>query len=120
MSGNLDVDHPRRSDRSMERTTSSNCQPKFTARVRATSFGLNEILERGLFEQHDVHIHYVSSLEGKGDLSDYEALIRQRLQLRLPAEVGGRAFFDRASSRRFGDTFGWSRNARFRQFRATA
>ena len=28
-----------------------------------------------------------SSLESKGDLSDYEALLRERLQLRLPAEV---------------------------------
>ena len=48
---------------------------------------INEVLERGLFEQRDVHINYVSSLEGKGDLSDYESLIDQRLKLRLPAEL---------------------------------
>ena len=48
---------------------------------------INEVLERGLFEQRDVHIDYVSSLAGKGDLSDYKALISQRLQLRIQAEL---------------------------------
>src|SRR4030095_5355338 len=48
---------------------------------------INEVLERGLFEQRAVHIDYVSSLAGKGDLSDYKALISQRLQLRIQAEL---------------------------------
>src|SRR2546423_8976573 len=48
---------------------------------------LIEALERRLFEREEVTIRYVSSLEGKGDLSDYEALISERLQLRLPAEI---------------------------------
>ncbi|MGI8733365.1 MAG: DNA replication/repair protein RecF [Pyrinomonadaceae bacterium] len=49
---------------------------------------INEVLERGLFENRDVHITYVSFLEGKGDLKDYQALINQRLRLRLGAELG--------------------------------
>ena len=48
---------------------------------------LNEVLERRLFEREDITIRYVSALEGKGDLSDYEALIAERLQLRLQAEL---------------------------------
>lgn len=48
---------------------------------------INEVLERGLFEQRDVHIDYVSSLAGKGDLSEYKLLISQRLQLRIQAEL---------------------------------
>ena len=48
---------------------------------------INEVLERGLFERRDVHINYVSALAGKGDLSDYNPLIDQRLRLRLPAEL---------------------------------
>jgi DNA replication and repair protein RecF len=48
---------------------------------------LSEVLERRLFEREDITIRYVSSLEGKGDLSDYEALITERLQLRLQAEL---------------------------------
>lgn len=48
---------------------------------------LNDVLERRLFEREDITIRYLSSLEGKGDLSDYEALIRERLQLRLQAEL---------------------------------
>ena len=48
---------------------------------------LNEVLEPRLFEKEDVTIRYVSSLEGKGNLDDYEGLIAERLQLRLPAEV---------------------------------
>ena len=61
---------------------------------------LNEALERGLFEQRDVHINYVSSLEGKGDLNDYESLIDQRLQLRLPAELSAGRSLIGPSSRR--------------------
>ena len=49
--------------------------------------GLNGVLERQLFERRDVTTRYVSSLERKGDLNDYESLLRQRLALRLPAEV---------------------------------
>ncbi|HET6671620.1 MAG TPA: DNA replication and repair protein RecF [Pyrinomonadaceae bacterium] len=48
---------------------------------------INEVLERGLFEQRDVHINYISSLAGKGDLDDYRALISQRLGLRMQAEL---------------------------------
>jgi DNA replication and repair protein RecF len=49
--------------------------------------GLNVALERQLFERRDVTTRYVSSLENKGDLSDYESLLRSRIALRLPAEV---------------------------------
>ncbi len=49
--------------------------------------GLNAVLERQLFERRDVTTRYVSSLEGKGDLSDYEAVLRARIAARLPAEV---------------------------------
>jgi DNA replication and repair protein RecF len=53
---------------------------------------LNRVIERTLFEPAELQIRYLSSLESKGDLSDYEALLRQRLELRLPAEVSaGRA-----------------------------
>jgi len=48
---------------------------------------LNDALERRLFERENISIRYVSALEGKGDLSDYEALIAERLQLRLQAEI---------------------------------
>ncbi len=48
---------------------------------------LNSMLEHRLFEREDLTIRYASSLESKGDLSDYEALITERLQLRLPAEI---------------------------------
>jgi DNA replication and repair protein RecF len=45
------------------------------------------VLERRLFGREDITIRYVSSLEGKGDLSNYEALITERLNLRLTAEI---------------------------------
>jgi DNA replication and repair protein RecF len=48
---------------------------------------LNATLERQLFDRRDIHTRYVSSLEGKGDLADYESLLRSRLALRLAAEV---------------------------------
>jgi DNA replication and repair protein RecF len=48
---------------------------------------LNDVLERRLFEREDITIRYVSSLEGKGDLSDYESLITERLRIRLQAEI---------------------------------
>lgn len=48
---------------------------------------LNEVLEKRLFGGEEVSIRYLSSLEGKGDLSDYEALITERLKMRVQAEV---------------------------------
>jgi DNA replication and repair protein RecF len=47
---------------------------------------LNDALEHGLFGD-TLSIRYVSSLEGKGDLNNYEDLIAQRLQIRKQAEV---------------------------------
>ncbi|HAF21939.1 MAG TPA: hypothetical protein DCK93_03330, partial [Blastocatellia bacterium] len=53
---------------------------------------INSALERRLFEPTELQIRYSSSLEGKGETGDYTALLRARLQLRLPAEVAaGRA-----------------------------
>ena len=49
--------------------------------------GLNAALERQLFEKRDVTTRYVSSLENKGDMSDYESLLRSRIGLRMAAEV---------------------------------
>lgn len=75
---------------------------------------LNEVLENRLFGNEVISIRYVSSLEGKGDLSDYEALIASRLELRVQAEmIAGRALigphrdelevlFDGIDLRRFG------------------
>jgi DNA replication and repair protein RecF len=48
---------------------------------------LNESLDHNLFNDQ-ISIRYISSLEGKGDLSDYESLMAERLRLRLPAETG--------------------------------
>lgn len=48
---------------------------------------LNEALETQLFGEEVVSIRYLSSLEGKGDLSDYESLIDERLKLRVQAET---------------------------------
>jgi DNA replication and repair protein RecF len=47
---------------------------------------LNDALEHSLFGDR-LSIRYVSSLEGKGDLNNYEELITQRLQVRMQAEV---------------------------------
>ena len=55
------------------------------ARMRYVEL-LNEALEHNLFHD-DISIRYVSSLEGKGDLSDYRSLITSRLQLRMQAEL---------------------------------
>jgi DNA replication and repair protein RecF len=53
---------------------------------------LNSALEHTLFEPAELQIRYSSSLETRGDLSDYEALFRERLQLRMKTEVAaGRA-----------------------------
>lgn len=48
---------------------------------------INSVLERGLLERHEIQIHYVSSLAGKGELNDYESVLNQRLNLRLEAEL---------------------------------
>lgn len=48
---------------------------------------LNEALERKLFGNEEVQLGYSSSLEGKGDLSEYEQLIVERLKLRVQAET---------------------------------
>src|ERR1041384_6790459 len=49
--------------------------------------GLNATLERQLFERREVTTRYVSSLENKGDMNDYESLLRSRIALRMAAEV---------------------------------
>ncbi|MGI8556329.1 MAG: DNA replication/repair protein RecF [Pyrinomonadaceae bacterium] len=56
------------------------------ARVRYVE-RLNEVLEKKLFGREEITIRYASSLEGKGDLSDYAALLEERLKLRVPAEL---------------------------------
>lgn len=48
---------------------------------------LNQVLERRVFGREEISLTYISSLEGRGDLSDYERLIAERLRLRLPAEL---------------------------------
>ena len=56
------------------------------ARVRFVQ-RLNEVLEKKLFGREETSVRYQSSLEGKGELDDYAALITERLQLRVQAEV---------------------------------
>ncbi len=48
---------------------------------------MNNVLEQRLFESSEVLVHYVSFLNGKGDLSDYESLLAERLRLRMTAEI---------------------------------
>jgi DNA replication and repair protein RecF len=48
---------------------------------------LRDKLDQRLFEREEVTIRYVSALEGRGDLGDYGSLIRERLKLRLQAEM---------------------------------
>jgi DNA replication and repair protein RecF len=48
---------------------------------------LNQVLARHIFGREEIFLSYVSALADKGDLSDYEGLIGQRLQLRLAAEL---------------------------------
>lgn len=55
------------------------------ARVRFVE-RINGVLEKRLFGHEEISIRYVSSLDGKGDLADYEALITERLALRVQAE----------------------------------
>jgi len=47
---------------------------------------LNDALDHTLFSDN-ISIRYVSSLEGKGDMSDYAALIATRLKTRIQAEM---------------------------------
>src|SRR6266403_2361843 len=49
--------------------------------------GLNGALERQLFDRRNLSARYMSSLEGKGDLSTYASLLRERMTVRLQAEV---------------------------------
>ncbi|MEO6588276.1 MAG: DNA replication and repair protein RecF [Pyrinomonadaceae bacterium] len=56
------------------------------ARVRFVE-RLNGVLEKKLFGKEEITIRYNSSLEGKGDLSDYAALLTERLNLRVQAEL---------------------------------
>ncbi|MDQ3798879.1 MAG: DNA replication/repair protein RecF [Acidobacteriota bacterium] len=56
------------------------------ARIRYVE-RLNEVLEKRLFGKEELSIRYASSLEGKGDLSDYAALLAERLKLRVQAEL---------------------------------
>jgi DNA replication and repair protein RecF len=56
------------------------------ARIRFVE-RLNEVLEKKLFGKEEVAIRYASSLEGKGDLTDYAALLEERLKLRVQAEL---------------------------------
>ncbi len=56
------------------------------ARVRYVE-RLNEALERGLFSGESVELRYASSLEGKGELSNYQELVSERLKVRLQAEI---------------------------------
>lgn len=48
---------------------------------------LNAVLERKLFGREEITVRYLSSLEGKGDARDYRALLAERLEKRLPAEI---------------------------------
>ncbi len=48
---------------------------------------LNVVFERTLFEPQDTLIRYVSCLDGKGNLSEYEQVLTDRIQLRMPAEI---------------------------------
>jgi len=48
---------------------------------------LNAALAKGLFGNEKLSIRYASSLEDKGDLSNYEALIAERLEHRIQAEL---------------------------------
>jgi DNA replication and repair protein RecF len=56
------------------------------ARVRYVE-RLNTVLQRKLFGREEVSIRYASSLEDKGDLSDYPGLLAERLSIRVQAEL---------------------------------
>lgn len=48
---------------------------------------INQVLERRLFGHEEVAVEYHSTLARHGDLSDYEAMITERLQARVQAEL---------------------------------
>src|ERR1041385_6683341 len=48
---------------------------------------INAVLERQLFDRRDLTTRYSSKLEGKGNLNDFESVMRARLALRLSAEI---------------------------------
>jgi len=87
----------------------------YRARIRFVE-RLNEVLEKKLFGKEELSIRYLSALEGKGDLSDYGALLAERLKIRVQAElVAGYAligthrddleiFFDGRDLRKFGSS----------------
>ncbi len=56
------------------------------ARVRFVE-RVNEVLEKKLFGREELTVRYASSLEDKGDIADYAALVAERLALRIQAEV---------------------------------
>ncbi|MGI8640929.1 MAG: DNA replication/repair protein RecF [Pyrinomonadaceae bacterium] len=58
----------------------------YRARLRYVE-RLQKVLEKKLFDKEEISIRYVSSLEGKGDLSNYAALFEERLKLRVEAEL---------------------------------
>lgn len=58
----------------------------YRARMRFVD-RINEALEKPLFGREELSIRYLSSLEGKGDLTDFEGLVRERLALRVDAEA---------------------------------
>ena len=80
--------------------------------------GLNTQLERQFFDRRDLTTRYVSSLEGKGDLSNYEAVLRERINLRQQLNCLGTP--DRSSPGRLRDTFGRPGNPSLWEFRAAA
>jgi DNA replication and repair protein RecF len=47
---------------------------------------LNSELLQSVFQKEELTLHYISSLEGKGDLENYQDLITERLKLRVQAE----------------------------------
>lgn len=48
---------------------------------------LQAAINPALFQAEEIRIRYRSSLEGRGDLASYPALLRERLELRLPNEL---------------------------------
>ncbi|MGH9846589.1 MAG: DNA replication/repair protein RecF, partial [Blastocatellia bacterium] len=48
---------------------------------------LQSYLHPELFQAEEITIRYKSSLEGRGDLADYAALLAERLKLRLKNEI---------------------------------
>ncbi len=55
------------------------------ARIRYVE-RLNEVFAKHLFSKEEISIRYASSLEEKGDITDYSALLAERLAIRVQAE----------------------------------